>query len=522
MSTGRANAEANLKLNSAPLRILITALGGEGGSTLMNWLVTAARDSGFEVQATSVPGVAQRTGATSYYLEVSDVEGPAILSLLPMPGRVDIVLSSELVEAARVIEQGFVSPKTTTLIASRSRTYAIAEKVQQDDGRYNTVSIDNAARQMAKRAILIDLQKLAIDNGTFISATLFGAIAGSGALPWSIADSRRLLEQDTGTAASLAGFDAAAAAVNNIETVNGADAVGKSEHSKRPVGVVQDAHSSTALTELMQHASVVLEAYQDKDYAELYRARMQTLLATVAERKDTHTDVMLEAARRLANWMAYEDIARVADLKTSTQRFAEVRNECGASDEQIVRITEYLKPRTEEIADILPVALGEKIMNRVRRGKGFPLLGKGRRITSNAAWGYWLLRLTASMKRFRRRSLRFRHEQLHIELWLDALRKTLPRSHEFSRALAELPRVRKGYSDTLVRGLQSYKTIFESIVQPAIDCQQEAESTELLKQALTASFKDEDHKKLNETVVKFHPTISFDGDKRSINVKGIV
>ncbi len=486
------------ELTSEPLRILITALGGEGGGTLMNWLVEAARESGFSVQATSVPGVAQRTGATSYYIEVSSSERPAVLNLLPMPGRVDIVLSSELVEAARVIEQGYVSPETTTLIASSSRTYAVAEKIQLDDGRYDTNSIHKAAKQMAMKAILVDLQQLAIDNGTFISATLYGAIAGCGALPWSADRLRKVLEQDSRAAASLAGFDAAVAAVKRPTPLQ----------STEPRTVDRKTDTET-LDGLMQHAAGVLQDYQDAEYAAFYRSRMQSLVTAVDRQDENINEVLMEAARRLANWMAYEDIARVADLKTRPERYAEVRTECGVTAQQLVRISEYLKPRAEEIADILPVAYGEKIMSRTRRGKGFPLLGKGRRIPSSAAWGYWLLRMVASMKKIRRKSLRFHNEQQQIDVWLNALRRTLPRSPEFARVLAELPRVRKGYSDTLMRGLESYKTVFESIVQPAIDNGKEAQSAAALQEALTASFKDEDHKQLNETVVKFHPTISF-------------
>ena len=53
-----------------PLTILIAALGGEGGGVLADWIVQAAQAEDFPVQATSVPGVAQRTGATTYYIEI--------------------------------------------------------------------------------------------------------------------------------------------------------------------------------------------------------------------------------------------------------------------------------------------------------------------------------------------------------------------------------------------------------------------------------------------------------------------
>src|SRR5450631_161468 len=52
-----------------PLRIAIAALGGQGGGVLADWIVEVAERYGWLVQATSVPGVAQRTGTTVYYLE---------------------------------------------------------------------------------------------------------------------------------------------------------------------------------------------------------------------------------------------------------------------------------------------------------------------------------------------------------------------------------------------------------------------------------------------------------------------
>ncbi|MYF86556.1 MAG: hypothetical protein F4178_09120 [Rhodospirillaceae bacterium] len=48
-----------------PVTVVIAAMGGEGGGVLTAWLVDAARKAGLPVQATSIPGVAQRTGATT-------------------------------------------------------------------------------------------------------------------------------------------------------------------------------------------------------------------------------------------------------------------------------------------------------------------------------------------------------------------------------------------------------------------------------------------------------------------------
>ncbi len=59
-----------MNIPERPITILIAALGGEGGGVMADWLMEAATASGYPAQATSIPGVAQRTGATTYYLEI--------------------------------------------------------------------------------------------------------------------------------------------------------------------------------------------------------------------------------------------------------------------------------------------------------------------------------------------------------------------------------------------------------------------------------------------------------------------
>ena len=92
-----------------PITIAIVALGGEGGGVLADWIVDLAEHGGYLAQATSVPGVAQRTGATIYYVELFAKAAARaagrepVLGLLPMPGDVDVVLASELMEAARAV-----------------------------------------------------------------------------------------------------------------------------------------------------------------------------------------------------------------------------------------------------------------------------------------------------------------------------------------------------------------------------------------------------------------------------------
>ena len=115
-----------------PLTIMIGALGGEGGGLLSDWIVEAARAAGVLVQTTSIPGVAQRTGATTYYLEMmapkQESAAEPVFALYPAPGHLDLVVTSELLEAGRALEGGLVTPERTTLISPTHRVMTIEEK----------------------------------------------------------------------------------------------------------------------------------------------------------------------------------------------------------------------------------------------------------------------------------------------------------------------------------------------------------------------------------------------------------
>ena len=129
-------------------------MGGEGGGVLADWIVDLAEHNGYIAQLTSVPGVAQRTGATIYYLELFPAARRArpthepVLALMPVPGDVDVVIASELMEAGRAIQRGLVTPDRTTLIASTNRVFSMTEKIAMADGR---VDADDAARRLPRR-----------------------------------------------------------------------------------------------------------------------------------------------------------------------------------------------------------------------------------------------------------------------------------------------------------------------------------------------------------------------------------
>src|SRR5689334_17156604 len=191
----------------------------------------------------------------------SDLGREPVLSLTPSPGNVDVMVASELIEAGRAMTNGYVSPDRTTLIASTHRIYATIEKMQMADGRYEDDKVTAAASQLAKRAVLFDMRKLAQDSGTVINAVLFGAMAGSGVLPLAReACEGAIRKAGRGAEASLRGFAA------GFEIAQG---------SRKAPDRPAKPKRATELAEIMRLADERLRDYQGEAYAVLYRKRLE-------------------------------------------------------------------------------------------------------------------------------------------------------------------------------------------------------------------------------------------------------
>src|SRR3984885_1963243 len=163
---------------SRAITVAILAMGGEGGGVLADWIVDLAEHSGYLAQTTSVPGVAQRTGSTIYYIEMfpeaaaRSAGKEPVLALMPVPGEVDVVIASELMEAGRAVQRGLVTPDRTTLIASTHRVYSMSEKSALGDGRVDSEAILEACESSAKKFVRADFAAIASETGSVISAAL--------------------------------------------------------------------------------------------------------------------------------------------------------------------------------------------------------------------------------------------------------------------------------------------------------------------------------------------------------------
>ncbi|UVW36072.1 indolepyruvate oxidoreductase subunit beta family protein [SAR92 clade bacterium H455] len=461
----------NTELRST--NIIVTALGGEGGGVLANWLIEVANNNNWTVQSTSLAGVAQRTGATIYYLEIFPRAGIKdslpIMSLSPTQGDIDIAISSEIAEAGRMLQRGFVTPDRTTLISSSHRVYAIDEKTEIADGTMQAAAILDIANRYSKHFVHYDMQAVAQRNNAVISSVLFGALAGSGALPFNRESYEEVIRQTgkavaTNLAAFTDSYEIAQKAGGAVEHYHPQIADAFTEGATEIDGFSLPAATTVKGQELLAQLAadfpqatqqIIYEGvkkaieYQDFDYASHYLDQVASIVAL--DSGDGDFELTNTTARYLALWMCFEDIPRVAQLKIRHQRMEEIRKEVKAEDQQIFYVTEYFRPRPEEICAILPAPLGRAIIGSKLGRKALNLVSGAKKLKTNTLTIYFSLRFLAMLRRFRRSSLGYHHEHSMINNWLDAIRLSAGSDRALAIEVAECGRIVKGYGSTRER-----------------------------------------------------------------------
>lgn len=457
-----------------PITLLVCALGGEGGGVLTEWLVEIARRAGYPVQSTSVPGVAQRTGATTYYIEVfptplAELGGKRpVFSLNPVPGALDAIVSSELLETARQVSNGMSSPQRTRVITSSSRVLTTLERMQLADGRSDSEQLEALVKKFSRDCKVFDMAQMAKDSGTVVSAVMLGAIAGSGVFPFTREDYEAVVKASGGSAAaSLRGFAAAFQACHA-----GLDPASRAAVDRAPDGLRVKPAMTTQLpqpvAEFADLGYARLLDYQNKAYADLYLQRLQTVLA--AERQGDPAGehgfaIARETARWLALWMAFDDVVRVADLKSRSARWQRVRGEVKAGDDDLVKLYDHFKPGVPEFAALLPPALSQRLVawDRKRAAAGRQPWALPLKIGTHTVFGMVALRTLAAMKALRPRGSRFAFEQQMIEKWLSGIVQGTQRGWRLGHEIALCGRLIKGYGATNERGKENLLHVLDHL-----------------------------------------------------------
>jgi len=506
--------------NKKPISILICALGGEGGGVLTQWVVDAARLAGFPVQATSIPGVAQRTGATTYYIEIYPDSSKAlgeqeiVFGLNPLPGQLDLLISSELLEAARQVSNGMSSKTKTMVISSTGRVLTTAEKMHLGDGRVDSKQLISLIDQFSLSNYFVDMVSMTQQASTVISSVMLGCMAASGLLPMEADAYRNVIgEGSQSQKASLKGFNLGFQAIENQrQQLAYLDSVLKPNHAH----VELNRHDSTvkallpqerserypkALQELLDLAFERLMAYQNQDYAELFLSRLDRILGAEQVQSTNDHRVTEESLKRLAVLMCFDDLVHVAQLKMSVSRFERVSKEVKAGENDLLKIYDHFKPGVEELAAMLPVSLARKLMDwsARRQSKGLSPISLPLKLGSHTIHGLIMLKLLAACKFLRPMSSRYHDEQILIEKWVNHVVEGTKRSANLGFEIAKCASLIKGYGSTHARSRENFNHIMDHVVSNT-QFHEPQDCANAIALARTTAMKDEGGKVFDQTL----------------------
>ena len=488
-----------------PITLLICALGGEGGGVLTEWLIQVARHAGFAAQSTSIPGVAQRTGATTYYLEVFPLalallQGRRpVFSLNPVPGELDAIVSSELLETVRQIGNGMATPERTMVVTSSARSLTTQERMQLADGRADGAGLLKIVAAFSREHHVFDMGAVAQEAGTVVSAVMLGAIAGSGLLPFAREHYESVVRAGGGRSAeaSLRGFargfdqQVAQPVTGAAEQVPGRSGAGARPEEPTPEptpprtdelptrsrapdpAAARPSFASEFPVEVhdmlaLGHARML--DYQGGAYAALYLERLRAVLQAerAADPQAAHGfAITREMARWLALWMAFDDIVRVADLKSRATRWQRVRAEVKAGDADLVKVYDHFKPGAAEFAALLPLPLAQRLLrwDRARVLQGRSPWALALKIPTHSVAGMLALRALAALKWLRVRGSRYANEQAMITRWLGGVLDGTRRDWRLGHEIALCGRLIKGYGATNERGKQNLLHVLDHLAR---------------------------------------------------------
>ena len=408
-----------------------------------------------------------------------------VFSLNPVPGALDAIVSSELLETTRQIGNGMASPDRTRVISSTARTLTTQERMQLGDGRSDTQELMEIVRRFSRAHHLVDMAGMAKEAGTVVSAVMLGAVAGSGVFPFAREHYEAVVKRSgASAAASLLGFAAAFERTchagpdpaSTVPRLDGLRVPGSSPGQAQP-----------AMTDL-GHGRVC--EYQDAAYGQLYLQRVQAVEAAERAADPQGTNALAitqETARWLALWMAFDDIVRVADLKSRASRWQRVRGEVKAGDDDLVRLYDHFKPGVPEFAALLPEGLANRLLawDRRRVARGLQPWAMPLKVGTHGIGGMLALRTLASLKWLRVRGSRYAAEQKMIERWLRGITEGAARDWRLGHEVALCGRLIKGYGSTNERGKENLLHVLDHLALKP-DAAQAADAVRAAREAALA------------------------------------
>jgi hypothetical protein len=201
----------------------------------------------------------------------------------------------------------------------------------------------------------------------------------------------------------------------------------------------------------------LLMDYQGARYARLYVERVRRFIG-----KPGVDDAMFcDVARLMAMRMAYQDPVRIAQLK-----LAEL--DPGAGDARVPAPDDVRKFRLDELVEALPAAIADPILGILGR-LGWVHKQVSIRFSTKNRWRIRRLKIEASLRRWRRFSVRYARERVWVERWLHMIDRALTKQPEAASAIVQTATMVQGYGDAYRQGLADWHAIIDGLAKPTFD-----------------------------------------------------
>lgn len=483
--------------NSSLIKILIPAVGGQGGGVLTEWLFQAFLQEEYEVQGVGLPGLSQRAGSTIYYLEAYPAMGnennSIIFSQYPVPGDIDIILSQEFLELGRVLEMGYGSDKTT-IVSSTHRIYSTLEKMPVSSGIYSDNNLRKIAYEFSSNFIGINTLELAKQNELdelAINAILLGALGASGSLP--IQESTYLksiakvgISIENNIKAFQIGWeyvrlikDADSKSVNQNNTENFViERTQSLNEATRDIYLKLISETGSKyperLGEIFAEALYRLIDYQGIWYAREYLNKLDRVFQIDSKFQDTSYKLTELFAKNLALWMSYEDGIRVSQLKIDPGRFERIKQEMQLKENQVFRVIDYIKPDAEEIYGLLPNIFVSPILRLLNKSFVYRFFPQNKKLTfgqtpvTTSFTGNLRLWILSKLRFLRPYSYRYHLEHSLINKYQNSIEKYSQINYDLACLIAQSGNIIKGYGDIRRRTMKTFIRYLDNIIAPLV------------------------------------------------------
>jgi hypothetical protein len=198
----------------------------------------------------------------------------------------------------------------------------------------------------------------------------------------------------------------------------------------------------------------LLTEYQGTEYARLYVDRLKRFIG----KRGVDEAMLVRIANLMAMRMSYEDAIRIAQLKLLELE----------ANPDTPRADDVRRLRLDEMVEALPAVVAEPILD-VLVWRGWVHKNVRIRFSTKNRFSIRRLKIEASLKRWRRYSIRYSRERQWVERWLHMIDRALTRQPAAATAMVETATMVQGYGDTYRHGLADWNAIIDGLAKPTFD-----------------------------------------------------